>query len=141
MKTPNAEQSECGFTLIEMMIVVAILGILAAVAMSYMESSRQSAYNISAKHDLREFVTAQESYFTSYGSFVGNAGESIRNDGIASDFSVDDLRLSNEVVITVMSGDPADPHNAGDPFTAEAKHANSTTIYEWDAATNEITEK
>lgn len=141
MEMKTAAGSEQGFTLIELMIVLAILGVLAALSYSFMASSRQSAYNISAKHDLKEFVIAQEANFNQYQSYVGNPGESIRNDGIASDFSVGELKISPGVVITVVSGDPADPYNETDPFVAQARHSNAERIYEYSVKTNTIAEK
>jgi prepilin-type N-terminal cleavage/methylation domain-containing protein len=53
-----------GFTLIELLIVVVIIGVLAAIAIPKFGSSKNKAYVASMKSDLRNLVTAQESYFT-----------------------------------------------------------------------------
>ncbi len=53
-----------GFTLIEMLIVVVIIGILAAVAIPKFENVKQRAYVASMQSDLRTLVTVEEAYFS-----------------------------------------------------------------------------
>ena len=57
------KKNEGGFTLIELMIVIAIIGILAAIAIPQFSHYRIQSYNSSANADLRNAVTAQEAYF------------------------------------------------------------------------------
>ena len=52
-----------GFTLIELMIVVVIIGILAGIAIPKFANTKEKAYIASMKSDLRNLVTAQEAYF------------------------------------------------------------------------------
>ncbi|MGI8509004.1 MAG: type II secretion system protein [Gemmatimonadaceae bacterium] len=51
-----------GFTLIELLIVVVIIGILAAIAIPKFAATKERAYVVSMKTDLRNLVTAEESY-------------------------------------------------------------------------------
>jgi type II secretion system protein H len=63
-----------GFTLIELMIVIAIIGILAAIAIPQFSAYRTRSYNSAAQSDLRNLATAQEAYFVdenTYGNDVG----------------------------------------------------------------------
>lgn len=52
-----------GFTLIELMIVVVIIGVLAAIAIPKFSNTKEKAYIASMKSDLRNLVTAEEAYF------------------------------------------------------------------------------
>ena len=58
-----------GFTLIELMIVVAILGIIVALAMPNLIESRKAANEASAVSALRTISSAQELYNTRYSSY------------------------------------------------------------------------
>ena len=58
-----------GFTLIELLIVVVIIGILAAIAIPKFASTKEKAYITAMRSDLRNMMTAQESYFSDYGQY------------------------------------------------------------------------
>ena len=53
-----------GFTLIELLIVVVIIGILAAIAIPKFATTKDKAKLASVKTDIRNYMTAQEAYFS-----------------------------------------------------------------------------
>src|SRR5439155_16954963 len=52
-----------GFTLLELLIVVVIIGLLAAIAIPKFANTKEKAYIASMKSDLRNLMTAEEAYF------------------------------------------------------------------------------
>ena len=59
-----------GFTLIELMIVIAIIGILAAIAIPQFSAYRKRSYNAAAEADLRNAATAQEAYYVDESTYT-----------------------------------------------------------------------
>jgi type IV pilus assembly protein PilA len=62
-------RNQKGFTLIELMIVIAIIGILAAIAIPQFASYRAKSYNTASISDSRNLRTDLEAYYAEWDSY------------------------------------------------------------------------
>ena len=77
LKIFRKKEGQKGFTLIELMIVIAIIGILAAIAIPQFVSYRQKGYNTQAKGELKSFFTACQAYYADNPTVTGNCSTTL----------------------------------------------------------------
>ena len=109
-----------GFTFIELVVVMAILAILSAIAITYYHDIMKSSYDLTAKADARSLITAL------HGAFF--------DESLVVDFaaSASDSVIGEPVIFTFSPGVKArlvtgfkSPLGSGD-FYAEIYHYNGT---------------
>ena len=108
MLSKFCRKDERGFTLIELMIVIAIIGILAAIAIPQFSAYRVRSYNAASNADLRNAATAQEAYFVDAQSYAAAVGSLT-----GSSYG---LFTSENVTVTVVGGTQS-------AYTMESAHS------------------
>ena len=71
----SRRDSEEGFTLIELMVVVLIIAILIAIAIPTFLGARERAQNRAAQSDLRNALTAEKTYYTDEEEYTATAAD------------------------------------------------------------------
>jgi type IV pilus assembly protein PilA len=72
MRIPAKNHSDGGFTLSELLIVIVILGVLAALAIPQFMGQRQKATGATARSDLRNAATIEEAQLADSGTYVSS---------------------------------------------------------------------
>jgi type IV pilus assembly protein PilA len=109
----NKMKDQKGFTLIELMIVIAIIGILAAIAIPQFSAYRKRSYNSSANADLRNAATAQEAYYVDEETYTSDINNLTGSYG---------LYTSKNVKFYSVNGDV-------DSYTMKAYHTSGDRTY------------
>jgi type IV pilus assembly protein PilA len=119
--------SSKGFSVIEFIVVGAIVGVLALIAVPQYSMYRQKGYNTTAANDLRNVAAAQEAFFAQnakYQSILHCTAKDASHECV-----IDGLpgitKLSKGVNLVVNAG----PNG----FSGTAKHVKSNVACKWDS--------
>jgi type IV pilus assembly protein PilA len=115
------KKNEKGFTLIELMIVIAIIGILAAIAIPNFISYRKRSYNTAANSDMKNLYTASQAYFTDHPADTITPGQIYT--GASHELMDYGFRPTKDVTSDILGG------GTQDNFTATAYHGSGDRTY------------
>ena len=126
-------QKENGFSLIELLMVVAILGIVAALAIPNLQRARQNAEAGSAIQSLRTITTAEHLYYRKFNKYATLAD--LAPEGTI-DVALQNGSKGNYTFVLVLRDeedaiDPGNPKNQDKHFdcTASPERLQSTSDY------------
>ncbi len=128
----SSDEKNKGFSLIELMIVVAIVGILASIAYPSYQSFMTDGYRGSAQADMLAFAAAMERHHSGSFSYQG-AGAGGGNTGAPTIFATyspsTEAAANKRYNLTVVSADATSYQLKATPVSGTAQAADGALFY------------
>ena len=71
----SRQRSEVGFTLIEILVVIAIVAILAAIALPELSAYRRRGFDTDVKSNIKNATISEEAYYTDHHTYTSVLGD------------------------------------------------------------------
>ena len=111
-----ATRDNSGFTLLELLVVVSIVGILASIAIPQYASYRARGYDSIVESQLRHVATGEEAYFTTNTTYTADVA------------NLTGMVIDEDVLLTISPGNSGDIASS---FKIHGSHPQASHEYDW----------
>ncbi len=111
-----ATRSNSGFTLLELLVVVSIVGILASIAIPQYASYRARGYDSIVQAQVRHIATGQEAYFASHSQYTSDVAD------------LEGMVIDPNVTVSISAGNSGDLASS---FKIHGSHPQAAHEYDW----------
>jgi len=119
--------TQVGFTLVELLLVVAIVGILAAIGIPQLTRYRVRAYNASALTDIQTARTAEQAVFVNKQQYASTAGTGCSGDPICTGAIA--FGVGGGIDIVLRPGSALEVSATPTSYTATTKNVRGDRVY------------
>jgi type IV pilus assembly protein PilA len=139
---------EKGFTLVELLVVIVIIGILVAIAIPVFLSQRGAAQDRSIESDVRNVLPVLETYYADNNAYPALETTTLfaatASEGKAFDLATGTTPPTGEYVVTVSPGVTitidVDSSTSPASYVITGTHADRSTEYQYDSTTGTLEE-
>ena len=111
-----ATRTDTGFTLLELLVVVSIVGILASIAIPQYASYRARGFDSIVESQVRHIATGEEAYFASNSTYTNDVNQ------------LEGMVIDDDITITIGAGNGGGLDNS---FRIHGSHPQASHEYDW----------